>query len=1629
MKAGNRLNDLAKGRRVHNHGPLAQHDPDEFDEDECYGKNAPKKLEYYSSDEGDRKPPARLNLDRDINSPSDNFHSTRADLPPPRSTSSKETFQDNDNGIMDVNLGESFEYKGKNKKKWAQEDFMKQLEANNSNTPSMFSGISKTNLLTMALAVTVGIVIYINANTGGFQFHGLASGRDDDDDDCVIDSFPIEKEPSPETLPLDEEASSPGSDSSRVGNGQNAYHFDQDATMNQHDAFHVSDANWYGGIFSDPPHPSIPSHLLHNHDDDDSLKDNIGYMQDPHIYNDTMVFCSEGDVYLTTISAPQGKQKKALPAMRLTSTVGNVNTPTINPKYPYLVAFTATYTGHREVYLMDLRSNHRSKPSMRLTYTDTEYGVFSVIDWEDDGTSLVFGTTNREVAMEDQRLYKIGIVQEDADHDAPLSRGNRKRKISEQGRLADAIVSPITVSSVEAIPLSQAIDSTVDEDSNCRYFTRFKQSSNTIRYVGGTAESLWAYCEGEELAVPLTKDYVGTSKKPKLYLVSGKKYLLFLSDRADINGEKWASTSMNLWAAPLPKKRRMYKKEEMANMARPFVLTSISCIDGMQIQEFAVDSANGNIVLRIGADLHTLSAKDITDSITLEGKTSKLSPSKLPIAVYSDFNHLHERLIPLRNPLDVTTIDVFDGGYGMVSALMAARGQLFVNPVVDDISDPSPYGGGGMNIPQRRYRVAPGSTTGGMVRIFGAWFIANQQSSLERTALILATDPMSMTAEIAFFLVDAAAGSAVNFADVHNLPKPLVGGHTSNESESDTRLGSIKVESVSVSPCGRRVAWADIDGLIRVMALPVPGMDEKVSVHDLPQVNESGEPVLGIEATLVFSPSGRYIAIEHNARNQFRVISIADLGDPAASKEISTVRVAQATPDRFNSVSPFWGQVPVDFQVEKIMPTNNDPRLATTLYFLSDRDVVLTGNSSPWGTRAPSPYFNKQTSVYALPLVSRSDEMDVDPIEEVYRGNYVGGGALELMGGHVDSWTEEIEKEKNDFEDENLSDIPVDHSVPFVTPDVEISFGDPDNNLSFARRAYLVSEIPASNYLFLHQLSDDPSIILAEAALGAIRVNIFAIGDFPGNHMTGTDIELPTTLQSIGMSTNRKFMYFTYNGKTKIVPNDVASFSSLFMSDATFTRNIIDTDRWAVSVWPKLEYQQMYSDAWRMLRDYYYAKDMGSVDWNAIHDRYLPLLARCGRREELDDVLKQMAAELSALHVFVYGGEYNDPMHGNLLLKDINAVASLGAVLERSAEWSGYVVKDVPERDPDFNPLDGKMMYSPLSERTLRHSGQRGLLPGDVIVGVNGESVMNVPDIHMLLRGMQGRSVRLDVLRVKSKSSFSFNRKRKMQVTEDAGISAEPVIVVPISGAAAEDLKYSAWEWKTRDTAKGLAKDNGFSVGYMHLRSMSGLEGEDAYVRGFYPDYDKEALIVDVRHNRGGNIDSWLLDSLQRKAWSYWQGRATNITNGGLGWDEQFAFRGHIVVLIDEKTSSDGEGFSRGVSELGLGKLVGTRTWGGGIWLSSDNHLVDGGIATAPEIGTYNDNFGWGLGIEQMGITPDVEVDNNPRTTFDGKDEQLEKAIEVLTKWLEDEPLVPPKSPGPHKNMSMRKEFESCGVN
>ena len=508
--------------------------------------------------------------------------------------------------------------------------------------------------------------------------------------------------------------------------------------------------------------------------------------------------------------------------------------------------------------------------------------------------------------------------------------------------------------------------------------------------------------------------------------------------------------------------------------------------------------------------------------------------------------------------------------------------------------------------------------------------------------------------------------------------------------------------------------------------------------------------------------------------------------------------------------------------------------------------------------------------------------------------------------------------------------------------DMDIDFGPAD--LTFARRAYRLATIPAANYMgIICQTQDDGSFVLVEVeGETSLVLDIFFAGDYPSDEYdTAPFRPLIRKLAGWGLSTDRENIFLTFfpDGITRVVPTTSTGLLKLKI-DTELDENVVDTDGLYLSIWPSLEYKQMYGDAWRMLRDYFYDPNMTGIDWNIVHNRYLPLVSRCTKREELDDVLAQMASELSALHVFVYGGEYNDPMHGDIDLQLANDVASFGAELIFSPEWKGFEIMSIPEIDPDFNTIDGgQAVYSPLDDHTMALSGQKGLKAGDVIVGVNGESVMRVPDINMLFRGLAGRSTRLEVLRLASGNYTGAGG-------EAGGVKAEAVIAVPLSSSGADDLRYSAWEWKTGKLAKALAKQEGFTVGYVHLQSMSGPQAEDAFARGFFPDYNKDAFILDVRHNRGGNIDSWVLSVLQRKPWMYWQSRDFNPSNGGLGWDEHYAFRGHLVVLIDEKTSSDGEGVARGISELGLGKLVGTRTWGGGIWLSSDNHLVDGGIAT-----------------------------------------------------------------------------------
>ncbi|HEY1693524.1 MAG TPA: S41 family peptidase [Polyangiaceae bacterium] len=411
----------------------------------------------------------------------------------------------------------------------------------------------------------------------------------------------------------------------------------------------------------------------------------------------------------------------------------------------------------------------------------------------------------------------------------------------------------------------------------------------------------------------------------------------------------------------------------------------------------------------------------------------------------------------------------------------------------------------------------------------------------------------------------------------------------------------------------------------------------------------------------------------------------------------------------------------------------------------------------------------------------------------------------------------------------------------------------------------------------------------------------------------------------------------------------------------------VDLGRWTFSFDPREQWRQMFLEAWRLERDYFYDRGMNGADWPAVRDKYLPLVDRVRSRDELNDLLGQMVGELSALHIFVEGGDARRSA-------DDVQVASLGAQLTKDAAAGGLRVTRIYTADPD----------DPGGLSPLRRNGV-GIEVGDVIESVNGVPALSVVDVAALLRNQAGRQVLLEV-------------EAKNPKDKEATPSRQ-AIVVPIKPREARDLRYADWEYERR---RRVDEEGKGAIGYVHLRAM-GSDDYAQWARDYYPVFQRQGLIVDVRHNGGGSIDSWILGKLLRKPWFFWQDRVSDPN-----WNMQYAFRGHVAVLVDAWTASDGEAFAEGIKRLQLGKVIGTRTWGGEIWLSWDNFLVDNGIATAAENGVYGPEGQWL--IEGHGVDPDIVVDNLPRATFDGKDEQLDAAVRYLEEKIRTEPIkdVPP---------------------
>jgi len=400
------------------------------------------------------------------------------------------------------------------------------------------------------------------------------------------------------------------------------------------------------------------------------------------------------------------------------------------------------------------------------------------------------------------------------------------------------------------------------------------------------------------------------------------------------------------------------------------------------------------------------------------------------------------------------------------------------------------------------------------------------------------------------------------------------------------------------------------------------------------------------------------------------------------------------------------------------------------------------------------------------------------------------------------------------------------------------------------------------------------------------------------------------------------------------------------------SKNTVQTQGWQFSVDPKAEWVQFFNDAWLMHREQFFDPNMRGVDWVAIRAKYAPLVERVTDRRELNDLLGQMTGELNALHSQVRGGDSpSDP--------NAPSPSVLGAVLKQGNR--GVEIEHIYRHESEV-PSEAPPLAMPGVDA----------VNGDLIIAINGVETPTLELVHRTLRNQAGKQVLLNLRR---------------------GRDEIQTVVVPTDVNRDFNLRY--YDWVHGNRSKVETTDS--ELGYVHLQAM-GPRDVAAFARDFYASDGKKGMVIDVRRNFGGNVDSWIIDRLMRKAWMFWSYRSDKPY-----FNLQNVFRGHLVVVADAGTYSDGETFTAAIKALDIAPVIGKRTAGAGVWLSGRNRLSDSGIARVAEFPVYRMDGEWI--VEGRGVDPTIEVDNLPHATYKGADAQLDAAIDYLQQKIRDEPV------------------------
>ncbi|MFI2367181.1 S41 family peptidase [Streptomyces sp. NPDC018833] len=424
--------------------------------------------------------------------------------------------------------------------------------------------------------------------------------------------------------------------------------------------------------------------------------------------------------------------------------------------------------------------------------------------------------------------------------------------------------------------------------------------------------------------------------------------------------------------------------------------------------------------------------------------------------------------------------------------------------------------------------------------------------------------------------------------------------------------------------------------------------------------------------------------------------------------------------------------------------------------------------------------------------------------------------------------------------------------------------------------------------------------------------------------------------------------------KLKVVPSDRRA-SRDEDSDTNIT---VDLSRVRRTIDPAAEWRQMYDEAGRLMRDHFWRPDLGGVDWDAVLERYRPVLARVATHDDLVDLLWEVQGELGTSHAYVMprGGYGSGATRQGLL----------GADISRAEDGSWRIDRILPSEtsDPDA--------HSPLAAPGV------ALRAGDAIVAVDGRPVDPVRGPGPLLVGSAGKPVELTV-------------------SPAGGGDPRHAVVVPL--ADEEPLRYHAW---VADRRAYVHERSGGRVGYLHVPDMQ-APGWAQIHRDLRVEVTREGLVVDVRENRGGHTSQLVIEKLARRIVGWDLPRGMQPSSYPLD-----APRGPVVAVANEFSGSDGDIVNAAIKALGIGPVVGTRTWGGVVGIDSRYSLVDGTLVTQPKYAFWLEGYGWD--VENRGVDPDVEVVTTPQDHAAGRDPQLDEAIRMSLAALTENPAKTPPS-------------------